>query len=154
MSQVVVLLVVIAGANRMIGQEKPASLPRPLYPLPRYEEDWTLLSDPAKRDDFWDPIKFIPLNEDRNVFLSLGGEWREGSNDGLYGIPGNLIVPSNGVKSRYEGSRPIAQLDWQMTRHLSTHVNYIYVFNGSFEEQSIHATTSMSYISSWVTYRF
>jgi hypothetical protein len=80
--------------------------------------------------------------------------WRESSNDGLYGIPGNLIVPSNGVKSRYEGSRPIAQLDWQMTRHLSTHVNYIYVFNASFEEQSIHATTSMSYISPWVTYRF
>ena len=83
-----------------------------------------------------------------------GFYWRECSNDGLYGIPGNLIVPSNGVKSRYEGSRPIAQLDWQMTRHLSTHVNYIYVFNGSFEEQSIHATTSMSYISPWITYRF
>ena len=72
-----VLFVVIAGANRMIGQEKPALLPRPLYPLPRYEEDWSFLSDPAKRDDSWDPIKFIPLNEDRNVFLSLGGEIRE-----------------------------------------------------------------------------
>jgi hypothetical protein len=55
-SQALVLLVVIAGANRMIGQEKAASLPRPLYPLPRYEEDWSLLSDPAKRDDSWDPI--------------------------------------------------------------------------------------------------
>ena len=75
--EVLVLLVVIAGANRMIGQEKPASLPPPLYPLPRYEEDWSLLSDPAKRDDFWDPIKFTPRNEDRNVFLSLGGEIRE-----------------------------------------------------------------------------
>lgn len=80
--------------------------------------------------------------------------WRESSNDGLYGIPGNLIVPSNDVKSRYEGSRPIAQLDWQMTRHLSAHVHYIYVFNARFEEESIHATSSMSYISPWVTYRF
>jgi hypothetical protein len=76
-SQVLVLLVVIAGANRMIGQEKPVSPPRPWYLLPRYEEDWSLLSDPAKRDDCWDPIKFIPLNEDKNVFLSLGGEIRE-----------------------------------------------------------------------------
>src|SRR6266481_6403539 len=76
-SHVLVLLVVIAGANRMIGQEKPASLPRPLYPLPGYDEDWTFLSDPAKRDDSWDPIKFIPLNEDRKVFLSLDGEIRE-----------------------------------------------------------------------------
>jgi hypothetical protein len=76
-SQVLVLLVVIAGSNRMIGQEKPASLPRPSYRLPRYEEDWRFLFDPAKRDDFWDPIKFIPLSEDRNVFLSFGGEIRE-----------------------------------------------------------------------------
>ena len=92
----------------------------------------------------------------KSLTLSAGWGffWRESSNDGLYGIPGNLIVPSNGVKSRYEGSRPIVQLDWQMTRHLSTHVNYIYVFNASFEEQSIHATTSMSYISPWITYRF
>jgi hypothetical protein len=90
------------------------------------------------------------------VTLSAGWGffWRESSHDGLYGIAGNLIVPSNGVKSRYEGSRPIAQLDWQMTRHLSTHVNYIYVFNARFEEESVHATTSMSYISPWLTYRF
>jgi hypothetical protein len=80
--------------------------------------------------------------------------WRENANDGLYGIPGNLIVPSHGVKSRYEGSRPIVQLDWQVTRHLSAHVNYIYVFNAQFEEQSVHGTTSMSYISPWLAYRF
>jgi hypothetical protein len=52
----------------MVGQEKPA---RPLYPLPRYEEDWNFLSDPAKRNDFSDPIKFDPLNEDRNVFSPM-----------------------------------------------------------------------------------
>ena len=61
----------------MVGEEKPASLPPPLYPLPRDEEDWSFLSDSAKRDNFWDPIKFTPLNEDRNVFLSLGAEIRE-----------------------------------------------------------------------------
>jgi len=83
-----------------------------------------------------------------------GFYWRESANDGLYGIAGNLIVPSNGVKSRYEGSRPIAQVDWQITRHLSVHVNYIYVFNAQFEEQSVHGTKSMSFISPWITYRF
>lgn len=83
-----------------------------------------------------------------------GFYWRESVNDGLYGIAGNLIVPSNGVKSRYEGSRPIAQADWQFTRHLSAHVNYIYVFNAQFEEQSVHGTKNMSFISPWITYRF
>jgi hypothetical protein len=46
------------------------------------------------------------------------------------------------------------QIDWQLTRHLSAHVNYIYAFNGRFEEQSVHATPTMSYVSPWVTYRF
>jgi hypothetical protein len=80
--------------------------------------------------------------------------WRESSNDALYGIPGNVIAPSNGVKSKYEGSRPIAEVDWQITRHLSAHLNYIYVFNASYEEHSVHGTTSMSFVSPWVTYRF
>jgi hypothetical protein len=101
-----------------------------------------------------EPSLGLFFSERLTLSAGWGFFWRESSNDGLYGIPGNLIVPSNGVKSRYEGSRPIAQLDWQMTRHLSTHVNYIYAFNASFEEQSIHATTSMSYISPWITYRF
>jgi hypothetical protein len=83
-----------------------------------------------------------------------GFYWRESTNDGLYGIPGNLIVPSHGIRSRYEGSRPIAELDWQITRHLSAHVNYIYVFNARFEEQSVHGTPNMSFVSPWVTYRF
>jgi hypothetical protein len=80
--------------------------------------------------------------------------WRTSANDALYGIPGNVIVPSNGVKSRYEGSRPIVELDWQLTRHLSAHVNYIFVFNARFEEQSVHGTPNMSFISPWLTYRF
>ena len=45
-------------------------------------------------------------------------------------------------------------IDRQLTRHLSAHVNYIYAFNGRFEEQSVHATPTMSYVSPWVTYRF
>ena len=76
-SQVLVLLAVIVGTNRMAGQEKPATLSRPSDTLPRYEEDWSLLSDPAKHDDFWGPIKFIPLNEDKTILLALGEEIRE-----------------------------------------------------------------------------
>ena len=50
--------------------------------------------------------------------------------------------------------RPTVQIDWQLTRHLSAHVNGIYAFNGRFEERSVHATPTMSYVSPWVTYRF
>src|SRR5262245_30947960 len=59
------------------GRDKPVSPPRPLYPIPRYEEDWSFLSDPSKQNDWWDTVKFIPLSKDRSAFLSLGGEIRE-----------------------------------------------------------------------------
>jgi hypothetical protein len=98
-------------------------------------------------------VTFAPA---RQVLVSvgLGFYWRQSVDDALYGIPGQVVVPSNGVSDRYEGSRPTVQIDWQLTRHLSAHVNYIYVFNGQFEQRSDHATSRMSYVSPWVTYRF
>src|SRR6266404_533784 len=64
------------------------------------------------------------------------------------------VVSSNGVPGRYEGSRPIAEVAWTLNPHLAIHLNYIFVFNGRFEERSVHATTTESYISPWITYRF
>jgi hypothetical protein len=91
-----------------------------------------------------------------NVSVSTGWGfyWRESEQDGLYGIPGNLIVPSNGVRGHYEGSRPIVEVLWRLNPHLSMHLNYSFVFNGQFEERSVHATATESYISPWITYRF
>ena len=33
----------------------------PVYNILRYEEDYSYLRDPAKRTDWLDPLKFIPL---------------------------------------------------------------------------------------------
>jgi Alginate export len=58
----------------------PAESPAParVYHLLREDDDWSFLADPANRQDFWDPIKFIRLRSDRNDwFLSIGGEARE-----------------------------------------------------------------------------
>jgi hypothetical protein len=104
-------------------------------------------------------IRFEPsvtLAPARPVLVSAGWGfyWRQSVDDALYSISGQVIVPSNNVTDRYEGSRPTMQIDWQLTRHLSAHVNYIYAFNGRFEEQSVHATPTMSYVSPWLSYRF
>jgi len=98
----------------------------------------------------------LTVNPAATVIVSAGWGfyWRQSVHDGLYGIAGNLVVPSNGAPGRFEGSRPTVQVDWQVSRHLSAHVNYIYVFNGQFEEMSVHGTPTMSFISPWVTYRF
>jgi hypothetical protein len=46
------------------------------YSLLRENEDWKFLSDSANRDDFLDPIKYIPLGTNGS-YVSLGGEVRE-----------------------------------------------------------------------------
>lgn len=33
------------------------------YQLLREDEDWSFLRDPSLREDFWDPIKYIPLRK-------------------------------------------------------------------------------------------
>jgi len=63
------------------GQSVPtAESPAPvrIYHLLREDDDWSFLADPDKRQDFWDPIKYIRLRPGRNDwFLSIGGEARE-----------------------------------------------------------------------------
>src|ERR1700675_2725325 len=63
------------------GQSVPtAESPAParIYHLLREDDDWSFLVDPAERQEFWDPVKYIRLRSDRNDwFLSSGGEARE-----------------------------------------------------------------------------
>ena len=55
---------------------RPAGAPPP-YSLNRADEDYRYLHDPGLRADFWDPIKYVPLNTTGDWYLSLGGEARE-----------------------------------------------------------------------------
>ena len=51
---------------------------RPPRAFLRQNEDWSALRahDPATTGDRFDPLKFIPLNDDGSVWLSLGGHAR------------------------------------------------------------------------------
>ena len=42
------------------------AIPDRSYKLLREDEDWTFLRDRALRQDFWDPIKYIPLRNRAN----------------------------------------------------------------------------------------
>ncbi len=63
------------GASRADTGTGPGG-PLP-YALNRADEDYRYLRDPSLRTDFWDPIKYMPLNATGSWFLSLGGEVRE-----------------------------------------------------------------------------
>jgi len=43
----------------------------------RYDEDYSFLNDPARRTDFLDPLKYIPLDGSGEFYLGFGGEARE-----------------------------------------------------------------------------
>jgi hypothetical protein len=48
------------------------------YKLLREDEDWSFLRDPNLREDFWDPIKYIPLRTGvGGWYLTISGEARE-----------------------------------------------------------------------------
>ncbi|AJE04968.1 hypothetical protein GPICK_16055 [Geobacter pickeringii] len=57
--------------------ETGAALQPPPYRLNRADEDYRYLRDPANRSDFWDPVKYVPLDGAGSWYLSLGGEARE-----------------------------------------------------------------------------
>lgn len=47
----------------------------PLNPFTA-EQNWSFLADSSNRTDFFDPVKYIPLGEDPQRYLSLGFEYR------------------------------------------------------------------------------
>src|ERR1700740_3634707 len=77
----ILIIVPLATPPLSRGQSvSPSGSPAParVYHLLREHDDWSFLADPAKRQEFWDPIKYIRLRSGRNDwFLSMGGEARE-----------------------------------------------------------------------------
>jgi hypothetical protein len=75
----VVMLIVLSSVSLLLSQGQSIPLnesppPARIYHLLREDDDWSFLTDPAERRDFWDPIKYIPLRSGRNDwFLSMGG---------------------------------------------------------------------------------
>ena len=74
----VVILLCIMPAHAQSDQAGGPVLPDRNYQLLREDEDWSFLRDPALRQDFWDPIKYIPLRHNsRDWYLTISGEARE-----------------------------------------------------------------------------
>jgi hypothetical protein len=74
----VVFLLGIPSAHAESDQAAASESPDRSYRLLSEDEDWSFLRDPALRQDFWDPIKYIPLrNGARDWYLTIGGEARE-----------------------------------------------------------------------------
>ena len=74
---VLMLLVGLLPARAQSDQTNPPT-PDRSYKLLSEDEDWSFLRDRSLRQDFWDPIKYIPLRSDADDwYLTIGGEARE-----------------------------------------------------------------------------
>src|SRR5579863_9408050 len=72
------LFLIIGGAAAFAQSDTTTSAePDRSYKLLREDEDWSFLQDPGLRQDFWDPIKYIPLRNADDWYMSIGGEARE-----------------------------------------------------------------------------
>lgn len=86
------LLGLLVAAPAMAQEETNPEAKRPMPGLNRWQEDWSVLADPALRTEPLDGLKYIPLSSDPDTYLSLGAGLRERfeTNDapGLHVTPG------------------------------------------------------------------
>src|SRR2546430_9660509 len=77
--QLWLLVMGIAVCQTASGQSTDSTLPTSAPPFKqlRYDENYEYLRDPSRRADYFDAIKFIPLNPNGDWYLTPGGEIRD-----------------------------------------------------------------------------
>ena len=73
--------------------------------------------------------------------------------DGVYNIPGDLIVPAGSSQARFVGHRPGIEAYWQVDRQVYVQSDYGVFLAGPFlrESESAH---NLVYTSIWLGYKF
>ena len=79
--------------------------------------------------------------------------WRNQVDDGIYGIPGNVLRSGEGTQSKFVGQSPGIEAEWQLTAHVSLTGNASIFTAGPFVQESGPAQTT-GYLAAWATYRF
>jgi hypothetical protein len=114
---IVVVLLSILMFSRLSLAQTPQPMPPgppenparpPLSPNYQGEQDWSFLKNPANRTDLWDPLKYIPLNQDGDDYLTFWFETRSSyewfQNDAWGAIPQTIsgyylqrVIPAVGL---------------------------------------------------------
>jgi Alginate export len=125
----------------------------PIYPIGKY---FGVLSDTGPG-----PVNFIDvhpqiqtqLGHGVSVVADLVVQWRENLNDGVYAVPGFLLVPAGGSRARFVGYRPGAEVRWQIDRHAYLQVDYGVFYAGEFLKQASPGR-NINYMEFWAGYKF
>src|SRR3984885_11586640 len=90
------------------------------------------------------PINFIDVHPHVETALPHGVttsvdwifQWRESLRDGVYSVPGFLIIPAGKSDARFVGHRPGTEVRWQANRHLWFQADYGIFYAGKFVKES------------------
>jgi hypothetical protein len=80
-------------------------------------------------------------------------QWRESLRDGVYSVPGFLIIPAGKSNARFVGHRPGAEVRWQVNRHLWFQADYGIFYAGKFVKES-QPGQNLNYWALWAGYKF
>ncbi len=88
-----------------------------------------------------------------SVSSDLVVQWRENLNDGVYAVPGFLLVPFGGSRARFVGYRPGVEVRWQIDRHMYLQADYGIFYAGAFLRQTSPGR-NINYTEFWAGYKF
>jgi hypothetical protein len=125
----------------------------PLFPIGNY---FGVISDTGPG-----PVNFYDLHPNVRTYFSHNVSvdtdwviwWRQSLNDGVYNVPGNLLVPSSSSQARFVGHRPGIEVRWQRDTHFYVQGDYGVFFAGPFLQQNGHPH-NLNYGSMWIGYKF
>jgi hypothetical protein len=107
------------------------------------------------------PVNFIDVHpriqlqlpHSVSVSVDLVAQWRENTNDGVYAVPGFLLVAGNSSEARFVGYRPGAEVRWQIDRHAYLQADYGVFYAGKFLREASPGR-NINYLELWAGYKF
>ena len=107
------------------------------------------------------PANHIDLHPTLNLQISKRIEfyadylwfWRTSLNDGVYGVPGNLLKPAGKSRARFVGQQFNTELTISIDRHTTFTLDYARFFVGDFL-RDVPPSRNTTYFAAWITYKF
>lgn len=125
----------------------------PVFPIGNY---FGVLADtgpgPSNFIDIHPRVQ-VQLPHNVSVSADLVVQWRENINDGVYAVPGFLLVPADGSRARFVGYRPGVEARWQIDRHAYLQADYGVFYAGEFLKQASPGR-NINYLELWAGYKF
>lgn len=137
------------------GDEDPANPDlqtfNPLFPKGAYFSEAGLIG-PANFIDL-NPCLDLHLTRQLTFIFDWDFFWRESTRDGLYNSAIRRVRSGSTSTARYIGSMPLAQLLWDIDRHLSLVGIYGHFFAGRFLRET-GPGEDVDFFTTWLTYKF